>query len=87
MEEISGSLYDVQCDVYDGLTGYYDPELLIQECSGDTAEAARKVVDGAVSAGMITETDIIWVRPDGIRQTWSLYNLIEGYLEREVVNA
>ena len=82
MEILAGNLYDIQAEVYNDLSGSYDPEDLLQECDGDIEEAARQIVDGAICAGMIAVTDVIWDAPDGIRREMDCYGLVEDYLER-----
>ena len=83
METLTGNLYDVQAEIYNGLSGAYDPELLLQECNGDSDEAAKQIVDGAISAGMIETDNVVWDSPDGTQHEMTCYRLIKGYLDRQ----
>jgi hypothetical protein len=81
-QPLTGNLYDVQAEIYNGLSGFYDPAVLLEECKGDANEAARQIVDGAIAAGMISSADVAWDAPDGVVREMDCYQLIEGYLER-----
>lgn len=81
MEILDGGLYNAQAEIYNGLTGSYAPSELLSEFDGDAEEAAKSVVDGAISAGMISTADIGW-RDGGITYETDCYTLIQGYLER-----
>jgi hypothetical protein len=79
---VTGNLYDIQAETYNGLSGFYDPVALLKECNGDASEAARQIVDGAIDVGMITNADVIWNAPDNVVRKMDCYQLIKGYLER-----
>lgn len=83
MEVLCGNLYDIQAEVYNGLSGSYCTKTLLEECNNDIVEAARQIVDGAIEAGMIESADVVWDAPDGVKREMDCYGLIEDYLERQ----